>query len=145
MRLKSAFATVVLALVVAGCKSEHEKVMSSMLDTMEETAAVMKSITDASSGRAAAPKLKALGDEARKLTDRARTMKDLPADEEKRLSEKYEARLKTAMEQMMSESARISMNPSLHTPELREALDSLRQSPRPPSPAPRSNAVKPAS
>jgi len=96
-----------LALVVAGCKSEHEKAMSNMIDKVKEITAVMKGITDQASAKAAAPKLKTLGEELKALGEQAQKMKQPSPEEEKKLKEKYEKDLMAAMTDLQKETMRV--------------------------------------
>ncbi|HSI36616.1 MAG: hypothetical protein ACAI43_03590 [Phycisphaerae bacterium] len=96
-----------LALVVAGCKSEHEKAMSNMIDKIKEITSVMKGITDQASAKAAAPKLKTLGEELKAMGEQAQKMKQPSPEEEKKLKEKYEKELTTAMTDLQKEASRV--------------------------------------
>jgi len=124
MRKLSLVAIMSLSFLMAGCKSDAETVISDMISKMNEITAVLKSITDANSSKAAAPKLKGLVDDLQKIKNKADTVKGTKAESD-RLQAKYEKQLTDAMTAFQAESMRIATNPSLMTPELQGAFQSM--------------------
>jgi len=103
-------------LMATGCGdnlSTHDGVANAMVTTMKEFVATLKGITDESSAKAAAPRLKALGERMEKIEQAAQKLGDPPADVEKRLEEKYESEVQKVTAELMGEMFRIGMNPTL--------------------------------
>src|SRR5437879_5822024 len=95
-----------------GCgKSPAEQAMSDTLDKMKEEVAVLKTVTDEASAKAAAPKLKAIHEELAKSAKNTATPPS--PDEAAKLVEKYGKDLAEVTQQMTAEMTRIGSNPKL--------------------------------
>jgi len=125
MRKLPLFGVVAIALLLAGCKSDEEKAISSMIDKMNEQVAVLKTIKDPASAKAAAPKLQAIAADMKKLSDSADKLKPTP-EEQKKLEEKYKKEMTATAEALMKEMGRIMKDPKLNTPELQAALSGMK-------------------
>ena len=116
--------TFVFALV--GCnKPDHEAAIKKTVSKMEELVAVMKSVQDEASSKAAAPKIRDITADLKKYQ---KEMKELPkptASEDQRLKTAYEGRMRQVGADMQKEAMRIGFNPKLVTPELKSALQDM--------------------
>ena len=91
-------------LLVSGCgKGEptHESVAEDMMDLLAKQVDIMEGITDAASAEAAKPKLDALLEELKELTEVAKKLGDPPKELEEELEKKYEPETKKLMERLM--------------------------------------------
>lgn len=102
-----------LVLFVGGCEETHDSITNKAVGKMEEFAKILEGVKDEASAKAAVSKLEALGEEMKKLKEQADKMGKPDADAEKKLKEKYEERMKTAMGKVMKESMRIGTDPKL--------------------------------
>jgi hypothetical protein len=125
-RTLSIAGALVLSMFLSGCnKPDHEGVLKGMIGKMEELVAVLRSIQDEASSKAAAPKVSAIGKDLQAYKKQIDEMPKPSASEDKRLKDTYENRLKAVTQDMMKESMRIGMNPKLVTPELQASMQEL--------------------
>jgi predicted nucleic acid-binding Zn-ribbon protein len=119
--------TAVLCLAfLAGCKDTHESVATKMSDKMKEAVAALKDVKDEASSKAAAAKIKALGEEIKELEKK---MAALPQPTEAEAKKLFETQMKASTEaeaQLLQEMARISTTPKLLTPELDQAMNGMK-------------------
>jgi hypothetical protein len=124
MRKLSLVAIMSLSLLMAGCKADAEAVLADTIAKMNEITALLKTVTDQNSSKAAAPKLKALVDDLQNIKQRDDKLR-LSEAEKKRILEKYKTQTDDMMTALKSESMRIQANPTLQTLELQDALKSM--------------------
>ena len=114
MKATSFCAAAVLAfsLLLTGCDSKptHESVAEDMLDEMKQMVAVLKTVKDESSAKAAEPKLK----KAKERMDALQKQGDAlgtPTAEQQKEMEKHKAEMEKVMGEFMGEMMRVAMNP----------------------------------
>lgn len=114
-----------MMLVLSGCKDDHESLLKDSIGKMNDMTAALKSVKDKDSSKAAAPKLKSIGEDMAALKKKMEALPKPSADEDKKLKDKYEPQLQAALKGFMDEAMRIGMNPTLMTPELQDAMTSM--------------------
>jgi hypothetical protein len=114
-----------LALILTGCKDDHDSLMKKTVDKMNELASTLESVNDEASSKAAAPKIKAIAADLQELKKKADALPKPSAEEEKRLKDKYKKSLSEAGQKVFGQMGKFMTNPKLSTPELREALKSM--------------------
>lgn len=89
---------VVAAVVLSGCSGgdSHEKVADAVLAQMERMATAVSSVTDKASAEKAVAELKSVGEEMKKLAEKAKAMKDPSAE----VQAKIDAKMKTKQEEI---------------------------------------------
>jgi len=125
MRKLSVVGLLTLSLMFAtGCKSEGEKYADDLLAKMKEFADALSSVKDPASSRTAATKIKSISDDLQKLAAKAPSIKGTQAEGE-RLKKRMETEIQPIQQTVMREAMRIGSNPSLQTPELMAAMQSI--------------------
>src|SRR4051812_27703976 len=115
-----------LALTLVGCsKPDHEGLIKKTVSRMEDMVAVMKSVQDEASSKAAAPKIRDITTDLKQYQKEMKAMAKPTAAEDQRLKTAYEGRMKQVGEDMQKEAMRIGFNPKLVTPELKSALQDM--------------------
>ena len=115
-----------LCIFLAGCnKPDHEAAIKKTLSKMEELVAVMKSVQDEASSKAAAPKIRDITADLKKYQKEMKEMSKPTAAEDQRLKTAYEGRMRQVGMDMQKEGMRIGMTPKLVTPELKSALQDM--------------------
>lgn len=117
-------ACLALLLVATGCKSEADKYADDLIGKMKELAAVLKTVQDPDSSRAAAVKVKAIADDLTKLAQKANTIRGTQAEGE-RLKKRVETEMGPVNTSLAEEIRRIDSNPALQTPEFQAARLSM--------------------
>lgn len=112
-------------LMVSGCKDDHESLIKDSIGKMNDLTAALKSVKDKDSSKAAAPKVKAIGEDMAAIKKKMDALGKPAADEDKKLEAKYKSQLEEALKGFMGEAMRIGMNPALMTPELEAAMSGL--------------------
>jgi hypothetical protein len=117
-------------LVLVGCDSKptHESLMKDAIAVMKEWATVLEGVKDEASAEVAKPKLQAINAKMKDLKTKADTLGKPPAEEEKRLKEKYEPEFKQVLDKLMPEVLRIGFDPKLG-PILKDAMPSDNSTP----------------
>ena len=114
------------ALALVGCnKPDHEGAIKKTVSKMEELVAVMKSVQDEASSKAAAPKIRDITTDLKQYQKEMKEMAKPSAAEDQRLKTAYEGRMKQVGQDMQKEAMRIGMTPKLVTPELKSALQDM--------------------
>lgn len=108
--------TAVLALSLAGCDPTHDSIMKDNLDQMKKMVEILKTVKDESSAKAAAPKIKAINEEMKKLKEQADKLPKPTAEQQTELEKKYKADIEKLMPELLQEAMRIGMNPTLSKP-----------------------------
>ena len=126
MRKFSLSGAVLVALLLAGCKSDHEKVMGGLAEKLNTLASILKTITDADSAKSATPKLQSAAADLKSLSEQFKALSKPSPDEEKRLNDKYRKEISAAANRVKAEGDRIEKSLALMTPEVRAALQSIR-------------------
>jgi hypothetical protein len=107
MRTKPLLVIVGLGLAFcAGCGDSPDSVMQDTLSTMKEMSAVLQSVKDEASAKAAAPKLKAVGARMQDLAKRGKAM-NLSKEQETALVEKYKPQMEDAVKGVFPEMMRV--------------------------------------
>jgi hypothetical protein len=106
----------VLAVLLAGCKTDHESVTKDVIGKMKEMTSVLKGVTDETSAKAAAPKLRSISEQMRKLQDEIKKLGEPTPEVKKELATKYEGQVRDVSMEFFKELSRIGMNPKLAGP-----------------------------
>ena len=115
-----------VAAALAGCnKPDHEAAIKKTVSKMEELVAVMKSVQDEASSKAAAPKIRDITADLKRYQKEMKEMAKPSAAEDQRLKTAYEGRMRQVGMDMQKEAMRIGFNPKLVTPELKSALQDM--------------------
>lgn len=115
----------VTALLVGGCKDDHESLMKKGIEQMASLGAVLKTVQDEKSSKAAAPKVESIIAGMQDLKKKADAMPKPTDDQDKQLRSKYEKEMEEALKSFMQEAMRIATNEKLMTPELKAAMDKM--------------------
>ena len=98
-------------ILFTGCnKNTHESVYEDQIDVLEDMVALMKSVKDDASAKAASAKMKDLEARANEIEKRAKALGEPPAE----LKKKYEPKLEELAGQLLAENMRIALNPELN-------------------------------
>jgi hypothetical protein len=124
-RSVSIAAVLVFALVLTGCKDDHDAIAKKGVAKMQELADTMKTVKDEASSKAAATKVKSITADLQELKKKEEALPKITAEQKKKLEDTYTKPMETAIGEMMKESMRIAMNPTLMTPELKAAMEDL--------------------
>jgi len=118
--------SILVAFALTGCnKPDHEAAIKRTVSKMEELVAVMKSVQDEPSSKAAAPKIRDITADLKKYQKEMKEMSKPTAAEDQRLKTAYEGRMRQVGMDMQKEAMRIGMTPKLVTPELKSALQDM--------------------
>jgi hypothetical protein len=113
MKRLLAFTAVVTFLICAGCGDSHESLAAEAVSTMKDMVAVLDTVKDADSAKAAKPKLKSLSE---KLNDINKRQAKLPAPTEadiKAIEAKHGKEMEELQQKMMSAMMRITFDPKI--------------------------------
>ena len=111
---KLAITTLILSLMpLAGCGSSdpHEKAMEEVIDSMEEMAEILATVTDKASAEVAKPKLEAINKRMEATKKHMDEIGKPDEAKEKAINEKYEERMKELAGKMQKEMMRVITNP----------------------------------
>lgn len=117
---------VAVALLMGGCKDDRDSLAKKSISTMTDLGKALKSVKDESSSKAAASKVKSIVKSMQELKKKMDAMPKPSPEEDKQLQTKYEKPVTEAMKTVMEESMRIAMDPKLMTPELKAAMDEMK-------------------
>lgn len=107
---------VLLVSLVSGCGSAGdtaEKVFADMATNLREMSAILTSVTDEASAKAAVPKIEAVRAKMRDCARRARTVRRPDAATERRLDETSRAVMAEVMPTIAAAQARLAARPEL--------------------------------
>ncbi|QVL32093.1 hypothetical protein KIH39_25200 [Telmatocola sphagniphila] len=90
--------------------------MKDSIAKMKELTAALHNITDEKSSQAAVSRIDSIVADVNKLQDQMKAMAKPSPEEDKALQAKYEKDLKEALNGLMGEVLRVSMNPTLMNP-----------------------------
>jgi len=112
---KTAFAMIVLAVfLLTGCSGDTpEKLGQDMVANMKEMGAILTSITDEASAKAAVPKIDAVRSKMRGCRDRAKKMPMPDAASEAKFNESMQTGMMEAMTAIGTAQARLANQPEL--------------------------------
>jgi hypothetical protein len=110
------------ALLLAGCKDTHESLLKGSLEQLTDMNAVLKTVNDEASTKAAIPKVKAIGVEIKVIRARAKALPPATPSKDQRLRDDYQKRLADARAEIEREITRIAQTPNAATPELMTIL-----------------------
>jgi hypothetical protein len=115
--MKTMMLVLALALSLAGCGrgggDTAEKVFADMTSNMHEMSAILASVTDEASARAAVPRIDAVRAKMRECATRARAVPKPDAATEQRLDAAAEAMQREVMPAVMAERQRLQSRPDL--------------------------------
>jgi len=96
---------VVAALVLTGCSGgdSHEKIVDAMIVQIDRMATAVSSVTDKATAEKAAAELKSVGEEMKKIAEKAKGMKDPSAE----VQAKIDAKMKAKQEEVQKKMAGI--------------------------------------
>ncbi len=103
----------VLALTLVGCGDSFEKVMEDQTEIETEFVAVLKSVTDESSAKAAVPKLESLAERMREVQAREKALGEPTEEDMKRVVEKALSGSVKSAPSSFQEIIRIQQRPEL--------------------------------
>ncbi|HSI36619.1 MAG TPA: SMP-30/gluconolactonase/LRE family protein [Tepidisphaeraceae bacterium] len=101
-----------------------EEVITGMIGKLDEMTAALKTVRDANSSRAAAPRLRTIVADLKALKARADRLKEAP-EQSAPLKARYEQPLRDASTAFTAEVMRIAADPALMTPELQNAFEQM--------------------
>lgn len=111
-------------LILSGCEKDHEKVMRDTTAKWKEAAAILATVKDEASAKAAAPKLREVADDLKTLQQTANHLGEATAKQKTDLNEKYGTDFLQAGKALQAEITRIKADAKLSAP-LDQALDTL--------------------
>ena len=124
MRKLSLVALMSLSLIMAGCKADAEAVLNDTIAKMNEMTAILKTVTDQNSSKAAATKLKAVVEDLKEIKKRDDKIR-ISESEKKRLLDKHSKELADMKAGLTTQMTRIMGTPGAMTPELAGVIDSM--------------------
>jgi hypothetical protein len=113
MKRLLAFTAVVTFLICAGCGDSHESLAADGVSTMKEMVAVLDTVKDSDSAKAAKPKLKSLSEKLNNINER---QAKLPAPTEadiKAIESKHGKEMEELQQKMTSAMLRIAFDPKI--------------------------------
>ncbi|HSI31947.1 MAG: hypothetical protein ACAI43_06155 [Phycisphaerae bacterium] len=113
-----------LLLAVAGCKSDHEKLMTQTTARMKAAVDILKSVTDEPTAKAAAPKLQGVAADLKRLQQDMNRLGEADQAVKKELAEKHGREFIETSRALASEIDRIRGIPAAHAA-LEQALREL--------------------
>jgi hypothetical protein len=117
-------ALLAFALVLTGCKKDHETIVKDTVGKMQELANVLKTVKDKDSANAAATKVKGITSDLKELKKQADALGKPSDATDKQLKKDYEKPMMDAVGQLMQEGMRIQMA-GLMTPDLQAAMKDM--------------------
>ena len=118
MKTCAVFMTALALLSLAGCgtggaQPTHDSLTQESLNLMKEMTALVKSVTDEASAKAAEPKFEALGKKAQEIKDAMEKLGPPSPEVQKELETKYMAQMQAAGQEMSQAMMRLTASPEL--------------------------------
>lgn len=108
MRPLHSLLVLVVLTAVTGCGDSHEKVVVESIDLMNNTTAVLKTITDVPTAKAAGSKLQQINEQIPPMRDRSEKLGQQSRDEKAALMKQYLPQQKAAFDAFNAEFTRIA-------------------------------------
>jgi hypothetical protein len=111
--LARASAVMFVAIVITGCGDTRESLAEESMSTMREMVAVLDTVKDDASAKAAKPKLKTLSDKLEDINQRASKLGTPTEAEVKALDQKHGKEMEELMRKMTGHMMRIAFDPKI--------------------------------
>jgi hypothetical protein len=125
VRALSLAAVLSFALALAGCKDEHDTVGKKLLSKISELSSALESVKDEASSKAAATRIKSIGEDIKELKKKANTLPKLSEEQKKKLEAANKAQIDDVRAKFATQMMRLDENPKLMTTELESALEGV--------------------
>ena len=102
-----------ILLLVSGCGDSHESVINDSVKLMKEMTAILKTVKDEESAKAAKPKLKALSEKMEAIEKRSKALGEPTAEQQKKLEEKFKKENEKVVQEFFAEMMRVGVTPGL--------------------------------
>lgn len=113
MRQAFLISVAAVCVLLSGCKRTHESVMKDTISCVKDATAVLKTVKDEASAKAAQPKMQKIGERMKKLRDEMEKMPKPTAAQDEQLKKKFDTELTKTMSDFAGEMMRISMDSKL--------------------------------